>query len=243
VLRLSCIELEEHAARHLSLQQAAVFHSSAYAHQVVRAKELWAAKISNQAGRTAFATIRSTLASMCGGTIRCCYCEDSMADEIEHIRPKDLFPALTFVWQNYLFACGPCNGPKGNRYGYLDGNHVIDFVRLRREPIRSPPDAPPALIDPRVEDPLRYLELDLGGTTPDGAIIEGTFELLPSIELTSADEARAEYTIQTLGLNREIIRVARQNAFGGYRARLHEYADRKQEGASEAELVKSVTTC
>ena len=59
------------------------------------------------------------------------YCEDSVGDEVEHHRPKNLYPDHTFLWDNYLYACGPCNGPKNNRFAvfdvrrlYLVGSHA-----------------------------------------------------------------------------------------------------------------------
>jgi hypothetical protein len=37
-----------------------------------------------------------------------------VTDEAEHINPKDLYLERVFDWANYLYACGPCNGPKSN---------------------------------------------------------------------------------------------------------------------------------
>jgi len=68
-------------------------------------------KLRNRANNPAFRQVRRTLTLMCGGAKRCMYCEDSAADEVEHHRPKDLYPEHVFNWENYLYACGPCNGP------------------------------------------------------------------------------------------------------------------------------------
>ena len=87
------------------------------------------------------------------GARRCGYCEDSDGDEIEHIKPRDLYPEKTFAWENYLLACGQCNRSKSSRF-----------------------------------------------------------------------------------LNREVLRVARSEAYGSYRARLHEYRDLGIGGASNADL-------
>lgn len=83
---------------------------------------------------------------------------------------------------------------------------------------------------------MRYLELDLGGVTPDDAVIEPTFEVLEALGLGEVDLARASFTIDVLGLNREVIRVARGNAFGGFRARLREYVEKREEGVPDSEL-------
>lgn len=216
--------------------QASIDAEPDYPTKVIAAKRAWAAKTSTKAKADAFRVVRQTLATMCVGPVRCAYCEDSLADEVEHIRPKNFFPEYAFVWENYLFACGPCNGPKGSRYGVLNRDVVEEFVRARNDPIARPPTGSPALIDPRTENPLDFLYLDLGGTTPEGAEVQGTFEYFPSDIAPSGAQARAAFTIDVLGLNREVTRVARENAFGGFRARLHEYAEEKVNGSPPVRL-------
>jgi hypothetical protein len=236
MLKIAERALPASATKVLSELQALVNEAEGYPARVKIAKEAWDARASTAAKAAAFRTVRSTLAEMCVGPVRCAYCEDSMADEVEHIRPKSLFPEIVFTWENYLFACGPCNGPKSNRYGVLVGDLVQEFLRRRGDPVVRPPAGPSALIDPRIEDPLEFLELDLGGVTPGGEAVEGTFDFLPAEGLGAATQRRALFTIEILGLNREVIRVARGNAFGGFRARLREYVEEKDNGASEQSL-------
>lgn len=209
-----------------------------YPARVKAAKAQWDQKGSTHVKAATFRTIRATLAEMCVGPVRCAYCEDSLANEVEHILPKTLFPERTFDWQNYLYACGPCNGPKSNRFGVLRGTKIVEFVRRRGSPVVPPPTGISGLIDPRTEDPLLFFELEMGGVTRSGDLIEGTFELLPVDGLSPALLARAQFTIDVLGLNREVIRVARANAFGGFRARLHEYAKHKDEGVLAVNLAR-----
>jgi uncharacterized protein (TIGR02646 family) len=173
---------------------------------------------------------------MCVGPVRCAYCEDSLADEVEHIRPKSFFPDRAFAWPNYLFSCGPSNGPKGNRYGVVANGLVAETVRRLSDPIIPPPDGVSALIDPRTEDPLDFLDLDLGGTTPDGNELTATFEYMAKDSIGVDARARAEFSINVLGLNREVMRAARGNAFFGFRARLKEYVASKNNQANIAEL-------
>jgi hypothetical protein len=229
-------DLVASAAAALADLQAIVNAGVDYPARVAAAKAQWAQKGSATSKATAFRIVRATLAEMCVGPIRCAYCEDSLADEIEHVAPKTLFPERTFDWLNYVYACGPCNGPKSNQYGVVTGAKVVEFVRRRGEPIVPPPSGTPGFIDPRTEDPLLFFELDMGGVTASGEAIEGTFELLPVDGLSAVAEARARFTIRVLGLNREVIRVARANAYGGFRARLREYADQKAVGAPEESL-------
>lgn len=164
-------DLHQEAVRMLAEMQQAVNAAPNYALQVSAAKAAWDGKASTKRKATAFRIVRETLGQMCVGPIRCAYCEDSMADEVEHIHPKNLFPDRVFLWSNYAFACGPCNGPKRNRYGFVENSSVTEFVRRRQDPIIPPPNGQAGLIDPRHEDPLAFLELDLGGETPDGQIL------------------------------------------------------------------------
>lgn len=218
--------------------QAVVDAVADYPARVEAAKAQWAQKGSTQAKMAAFRTVRATLADMCVGPVRCAYCEDSLADEVEHILPKSVFPERAFDWQNYLYACGPCNGPKSSRYGVLTGTKIVELVRRRGKPVVPPPAGMSGFIDPRTEDPLLFFELDMGGVTPRGEVIDGTFELLPVDGLPGAAETRARFTIDVLGLNREVIRVARANAFDGFRARLRELAEIKEAGEPAASLAR-----
>ena len=163
---------------------------------------------------------------MCSGARRCGYCEDSVGDEIEHIRPKDLYPEAVFVWDNYLLACGPCNGGKNNRFSVTRGGRLVNVTRRRGDPVRKPQSGPPALINPRNEDPLAFLALE----------IVDTFMFLPREVLSEVDEARAGYTIEALKLNREVLLAARREAYETYRARLYEYRGQRDGGASAAVL-------
>ena len=47
---------------------------------------------------------------------------------------------------------------------------------------------------------------------------------------------RADYSIDVLKLNRDVLLAARREAYGSYRARLIEYRGIRDDGASEAEL-------
>ena len=141
-------------------------------------------------------------------------------------RPKDLYPGRTFVWENYLLACGQCNRGKGSRFSVVSRGVLVDVTRRRGDPIVRPPGGPPALIVPRNEDPLAFLDLE----------IVDTFMFLPREDLRGVDEEPARYTIDVLNLNREVLRIARREAYRAYRARLFEYRDRRDDGVSEASL-------
>lgn len=58
---------------------------------------------------------------------KCAYCEHGIPatrmGQVEHFKPKALFPTLAYDWKNYFLACGGCNGAKSDKWpktgGYL----------------------------------------------------------------------------------------------------------------------------
>ena len=227
MMRLPDSALSIAATKTLKEYQSEVNAAGSYSSRVAEAKRLFARR--NTAKNATFAAVRRGLEAMCSGARRCCYCEDSCADEVEHVKPKDLYPEVVFVWENYLYACGPCNGPKSNRFQIFHAKtgRVHDVTRKAGAPVRKPPHGDPLLIDPRREDPLSFLELEM----------DLTFYFLPRRELGVHDRRRAAYTVELLHLNdRDLLPRARRNAFGSYRARLVEYAQKKRLGAPNGDL-------
>lgn len=221
MLRLPDRHLDSRTARGLNAYQDQVDGAGAYAAQVKAGKTLF--RRYNRRRNRVFKATRSTLEDMCHGNRRCGYCEDSVGDEIEHIQPKELYPERTFVWENYLLACGGCNRAKGSDFSVLDRcGCLVNVARRRGGAIRRPAPGMPALVDPRREDPLAFLALE----------IEDTFLFLPREGLCGADEIRACYTIRLLKLNRDVLSRARRMACGHYRARLEEYRHARDAGAS-----------
>ena len=51
---------------------------------------------------------------------KCMYCESRITatyfGDVEHIRPKDRFAHLEFVWENLGFVCAKCNNAKSNKW-------------------------------------------------------------------------------------------------------------------------------
>jgi len=222
MIQIPSRELPTQAGRALKQYQAAVDAEPDFPARV----RLAAAKFKqhNRGDNAAFRQVRRTLTLMCAGAKRCMYCEDSAADEVEHHRPKDLYPEHVFGWENYLYACGPCNGPKNNRFAVFaaDGSFV-DLTRKRGTPVRPPAPGMPVLLHPRTEDPLAYMMLDIAGNT---------FLFVPTAPAQSHEFERASYTIEVLRLNhRDHLPVARREAFGSYKSRLAEYVHRRDAGA------------
>jgi uncharacterized protein (TIGR02646 family) len=226
VIRLSARALPPKTSQALAAYQREVDAAGPYTVRVAEAKRLFAAR--NTRSNATFKTVRAELAAMCSGAVRCAYCEDSAADEVEHVRPKAWFPELVFAWDNFVYACGPCNGPKGSRYAVVRGTPAVcSEARRSRDTFAAPPTGPSALIDPRAEDPLQLLMLDL----------LDTFLFVPLGASGSSDRARAEFTIDVLGLNRRDALVeARKSAFVDHLTHLEAYVERKRRGSTQAEL-------
>jgi uncharacterized protein (TIGR02646 family) len=218
---LPAVPLPARVASQLQRWQKAIDDLPDYGTRVTRSSALFTAR--NRLGNATFDSIKDGLTRMCCGSRRCGYCEDSLADEVEHIEPKNLFPNRTFDWTNYLYACGPCNGPKNNQFSLIERDGSLTIIaRKKGDAAVAPPAGVSALIDPRRENPMEFLQLDL----------VQTFRLVP---LDSADvlkKNRADWTIKVLNLNKKMLVNARRNAFGSFKARLVEYRSAKERGAS-----------
>ncbi len=227
MLQLPQLTLPSTAQNQLIKWQSDIDHIADYKGRVKEGKILFSKR--NRASNTTFSKVRKVLVEMCSGARRCAYCEDSVADQVEHIAPKDLYPEVVFVWENYLYACGQCNNPKSNQYAVFSHrtSAFVEVTRVGNAHIAQPEPGEPVLINPRFEDPLAFLELDL----------LGTFYFLPVETLADRDRQRAEYTLDVLRLNdRDYLLAARAEAFDSYRARLIEYIHEKKSGSPPDQL-------
>lgn len=169
----------------------------------------------NRLGNKAFDEIKEKLEAMCVGSVRCAYCEDSKADEVEHIFPKDLYPEKCFEWENYVYACGTCNGPKNNKFAvFRRDNGQFEKVNIKIDNIvQKPPEGSPVLINPRIENPMDYCILD----------IKDTFKFVIIAQKGTREYIKADFTYnEVLRLNqqREYLRQARKSAYVNYKSRL-----------------------
>ncbi|MEI6949929.1 hypothetical protein V9K67_22270 [Paraflavisolibacter sp. H34] len=224
MLHLNDIALPAAAVTLLNTYQGEVDAMPTFPERVAEAKRLFSLR--NKRNNPAFREVRKNLAEMSGGTERCNYCEDSKGDEVEHIYPKNFYPEKCFQWTNYCYACGPCNGPKDNQFAVVEtgtGNEVL----IDKLPAGANiPSGYVLLINPRTEDPMEFLFLD----------IVNTFNFTP-FKSGAKEKRRAEYTIDVLGLNsRSYLVKARKYAYLSYRARLREYVHKKDAGVSQVEL-------
>jgi uncharacterized protein (TIGR02646 family) len=180
-----------------------------------RAQALWDSKSSAKSGETAFTEVKEILIGMCVSTELCNYCEQNEATDIEHIHPKSFFPERTFQWPNYLLACKTCNTHyKIDHFAVFMPAQSSVAVPLQRG--QHAPSSDAAFIDPRLEDPMQYLFLDITGQT---------FQLVPHPTLTDLRAiAKAKSTLKVLQIGeRAALAHARRNAFLFYQGQLERY--------------------
>lgn len=82
----------------------------------------------------------TTLHAMMGPRQRCMYCLDSHGADIEHFRPKAIYPKRMYHWPNLLLCCTECGRFKGNKFP-MSGRQAL-------------------LIDPTREDSWKHLDFD-----------------------------------------------------------------------------------
>ncbi|HIF9467387.1 TPA: HNH endonuclease [Photobacterium damselae] len=223
MLKMNDAPLATSILEHLATKQGLINSEATYKAKVNRGKSLWKSKSALQ-----FKRIREKLETLCVGKRRCNYCEDSVADEVEHIKPKDLYPSLVFAWDNYLFACGNCNRPKSNLFAIFNGSNVMEISRKRGDPVVPPPSGADVFLNPRIEDPLDYMVLDFI-----------TMNFIPKPGISSTDKLRAKYTIDTLCLNsRDFLVAARKEAYNTYTDSLKVYVSEKGNNATVQSLAK-----
>lgn len=208
----SNISISAASLQHLNTKQGQINAIIDFAGRSERAKLSWNGKTGSNAGQTAFTEMKEQLLEMGVGTEICNYCEQNEGTDIEHIEPKDWFPAKTFVWDNYLLACRTCNTDhKNNRMAVFDVNDVRLDIQA------EPPNDDILLINPRVEDPMGFLWLN---------IRLGVFVAHPDLDQEFRDIQKAEYTIELLGLNlRNTLIESRKSAALYYLDRLERYAN------------------
>lgn len=184
--------------------QKKVNAQATFQEKVAKAQSLWKSRNSSNTGRIAFEEIKETLIKMYISEEEICpYCEHNEAGDIEHISPKSFFPNKTFKWKNYLLACKEYNtGYKLDKCFVLTPSGDIIYV----ERGKKPPYQNTAFINPRIEDPNRFLILNME---------DFKFELMPG--LNKKDENKAEKTREILQLNnRGVLVKGRERAAEAY---------------------------
>ncbi|MBE9242244.1 HNH endonuclease [Synechocystis salina] len=216
MLKISPLPLEKRYENYLKTWQSEIDQLVTFADKVKQAKKQYASKRRTKT----FQHVCEILDKICSGNRRCNYCEDSVADEVEHIKPKSLYPEFVFVWDNYLYACGQCNTKKNNQYAIFVNNQKFQIISTNQ----APPSGVDIFLNPRLDNPLDFIELDLGDDIEDGTFLYQPKYLL---EENSLEFIRAEYTITVLNINKEYLLAGRKEAALNFRARLFDYKANK----------------
>lgn len=212
MIRLPDIALEEEHLAALAAWQEELVQKGNYELQRIHAAALWKAKPKN---KMPFPAVMEALQRMSCGAARCHYCEDSEGADIDHFRPKSIYPNLAFQWENFVWSCAKCNRAKGNRFGLIDigENGVVSIRMAKHAQLTYPPEGDPALIHPREENGMDFLMLDFNLTFNLGAISVAS----------AVQRLRAEETTDTLKLNRPALVEARKSAYSNFFHRLKVY--------------------
>lgn len=109
--------------RHLAIRRCLPAHTTRHLHsgtQAVLASTDRVVESSRRysAARRAhwFKGVMEALSQMAGPGERCMGCSGSESAQVEHFRPKAIYPELVLQWENLLWLCGLCNLNKGMRF-------------------------------------------------------------------------------------------------------------------------------
>lgn len=218
MLKCVCKDIESSTKTVLSALQSQVDNIGTHAEKYSKAKALFSNKTTK-----AFKDIKKKLGDAAPPGDACVYCERDRYRDIDHIRPKRHYPEETFVWNNYVFACTICNqDAKKDTYAVLDAqDQVIKFDRTLSftQPV---PAGTHLLIDPRSEDPLTFLFLDLE---------TGRFVIDPNGTLL--EKEKGTFTRDLFDLNETSLSRFRVQAFAAFR----DYLTRHKECVANADLI------
>ena len=92
-----------------------------------------------------FGEVLSKLRTMAGPGEPCMFCDANEATDVEHYRPKSVFPERALQWDNLLWGCSACNRFKASRF---------------------PPDTEPGaeILNPADDQVWKYFFIDQFGT-------------------------------------------------------------------------------
>lgn len=218
MILLNSEKLNEASITHLNHIQQEINIEGVFEQKVKKAESKWSSKTSSTTAKATFTDIKTKLISMCSGAEICVYCEHNEATDIEHIFPKRLFPNKTFLWENYVLACGKCNTHfKKDRFSIFnpEGTVTVEDITPKMKIYLEPANADALFINQREEDPMSFLELDFEGKT---------FYFIERYFPGTREYEKAKYTKDILGLNkRDDLVQHRIAAFNYYKNELEKY--------------------
>jgi len=156
MIKLKEVALPDDIRNRVAAYQQQINQEVDYELRREKARQMW------ETHSQSLSKVREILKEMTPSIESCCYCEDSFARDIDHFRPKTLYPNDTFVWENYLLACPTCNGNKKDKFAIFDGEgRKQDVTHPRNQPKTEQMDGQAVLSNPRFENPLDFLRIEL----------------------------------------------------------------------------------
>jgi uncharacterized protein (TIGR02646 family) len=206
MLRYNCADLTAATQVSLDALQKRVNECDTRFNKYERASALFASKSTK-----AWDEVRAKLAAAAPPGDACFYCERDRYRDIDHVRPKRHYPEESFVWANYVYSCTICNqDAKRDTYAVFDANGTVVAFDRSLAWTAPVPVGDKVLIDPRTEDPLEFLHLDLstGRFVPIG---------------TARSKLRGQYTRELFKLNDSALARIRVHAYDAFRNYLSQH--------------------
>jgi hypothetical protein len=232
-LKSDLITLEDDIKKVLEKKQKTIDDLLTFTEKSIKANKTWDSKGSTDV----FRKIKTHLISLCVSVEICNYCESNEANDIEHIFPKKLFPHHTFRWTNYLLACQKCNSThKQDQFAIFDplDSESISEYSSRQKVETAPPTEDNVFINPREENPMDFLWLELNtclfnihpdflGNENSRGFKKGEYtrRILKLNDRPSLVEGRKAARDEYLNLLKQYIFVKRANDFEGIKKAVH----------------------
>ena len=150
--------------------------------------------LDRQSGVRIREALRQDFGQVCAYCQRLCECSDSTgtrpsAETIDHFRPRNYFPDLSFDWLNLVYACQRCNKTKGSKWpGYADlTNKFLVHEDSRYTPVTGYVN-PSALEGQRQTSEFFGFDLSTG-------------DIVPAEQLHHVEWSMAYRTIRDMDLN------------------------------------------
>ena len=139
-----------------------------------------------------FRPVVRALKKLSGLGERCMFCSGSESSDVEHYRPKAVFPLLAMTWENYLWSCTPCNRVKSNQFPLAVDNSAV-------------------LINPLDENVWRYFYIDaFGNLTALWDVQRDDFNV------------RWKETARIIGLDRQALQESRRSRMDDLKEKVHD---------------------
>ena len=206
MLRYNCAALSATTQASLDALQKRVDDCDTRFDMYEKASALFSSKTTK-----AWDEVRAKLAAVSPPGDACFYCERDRYRDIDHVRPKRHYPEASFVWGNYVYSCAICNqDAKRDTYAVFDANGGVVVFNRSLDWTVPVPVGDKVLIDPRAEDPLDFLHLDLstGRFVPIG---------------TARGKVRGEFTRELFRLNDSALARIRVHAYDSFKHYLSRY--------------------